>query len=368
MSSPAVDRYQRQSKASPITIATAFGAAFMVVAQGALAETRSQSAEPPSQVTAPLISPANANKIRRVTELQKRVYRILRGPKPDELAFFELFKLVEIVDDVNFRPLRKLADQSEPDDFALSRDGRFAAWHAGRSKVYVVQDLEDGKTVEVSLENTPGFARFSGDRKLLAVGDTFWSPNAEGEGTSVMKLFDLSGKLVRTLESPGPGAMTPVFSPDGKTLAVGNRNYQTRLFEVATGKLLHTLRRKMTHEIAFSPKGDVLAAGYVDGAVVLWDVATGEARHSFENSAKEVNTLDWNPKGDVLVSAGAGGKISLWDPDKLEALAELDSPGYVANVRFTADGTRLLSAGQIGIGQNAERKVVVWAVEDAREK
>ena len=98
-------------------------------------------------------------------------------------------------------------------------------------------------------------------------------------------------------------------------------------------------------------------------------MATGEARHSFENSAKEVNTLDWNPKGDVLVSAGAGGKISLWDPDKLEALAELDSPGFRLPQWFTADGSPLVaSAGQIGIGQNAERKVVVWAVEDAREK
>jgi WD40 repeat protein len=359
--------------------------AFLFVVQVALVQTQTRrSAETPtatppveglSQVTEAPISPANASKVRRVAEFPKRVFKILPGPKPGELAFFELFNLVEIVDEVDYRPLRQLAEQSSPADFALSRDGRFAAWHVRRTKTYVVQELCSGKTVEVDLEKTPGLAGsrtpglagFSGDATLLAVGETFWSLDAEGEGTSVMRLFDLSGKLLRTLESPGPGAMTPVFSPGGKTLAVGNRNYETRLFEVATGKLLHTLPRKMTHVIAFSPDGKVLAVAYVDGAVVLWDVATGEARHSFKNAAKEVSTLDWNPKGDVLVSAGVGGKIALRDANKLEALAELDSPGWVSSVRFTNNGARLVSSGGVGIGQAAERKVVIWAVQDGEE-
>ena len=315
------------------------------------------------QTTKNVISSANATEVRPVAAVAKQVHKILLGPGPGELTFYD-FGNLEIVDDVNFRPLRKLAEQSKPNDFALSHDGRFAAWQAGASQTYVLQELANGKTVEIKFEKSPGFAAFSRDSKVLAIGETTWSANAEGEGHSEMKLFDLSGKLVRTLESPGPGVMTPVFSPDGKTLAVGNRNYETRLFDVATGKLLHTLPRRMTHEVKFSPDGKSLAAGYVDGAVVLWNVSDGTMRHSMTNVAKEIYTLDWSPTGDLLVTAGRDGKIVLWDSNKMIALEELDAPKWVCGVRFTADGTRLLSTGGMDYGR-AERKVVIWAVENS---
>lgn len=320
------------------------------------------------QTKAPPISVTNAGKVHPVAEFAKRVHKIVSGPGPGQLTFFDLNHSVEIVDDVTFRPLRVLAEQSAPGDFAASNDGRYATWQAGGGPVYVIQSLADSKAIEINLgKKMAGFASFSPDSKLVAIGDTFWEPNAEGEGHSEMKLFDLSGKLIRTLESPGPGVMTPVFSPDGKILAVGNRNHETRLFEVATGKLLHTLPRRMTHQIAFSPDGKVLAAGYVDGVVALWDVATGSMLRSKSNVAEEIATLDWSPQGDVLVTGGRESKIILWDASKLVPLTKLDCPKWVVSVRFTKDGTRLLSSGGKDFGRT-DRKVVVWAVSNDVDK
>src|SRR5262249_11411252 len=148
-----------------------------------------------------------------------------------------------------------------------------------------------------------------------------------------------------------------VFSPDGKVLAVGNRNDGTQLFDVATGKLLHSLPKHMTHELAFSPDGKVLAAGYVDGTVALWEVASGALLRSQPTGATEVFTVDWSPAGDVLVTAGryqirAGEpgrattrEIELWNPQTLDKLKGLDAPDYVIRARFTPGGTHLLTSG-----------------------
>ncbi|HVC94366.1 MAG TPA: hypothetical protein VND64_11785 [Pirellulales bacterium] len=200
------------------------------------------SAGPPAPSSRPAISAANADQVHRIVELEKRVDNIARGPGPGEMVFVDWKRcMVEVVDEADFRPLRKIADGRRPGDFAVSKDGRFVTWRESEPRLYVVQEIASGKTVEIDVGEHAGGPAFSPDGKLLAIGFTYWEPNVEGAGESETKLFDFSGKLVRTLDKSGPGWPTQVFSPDGKLLAVGNRNYETRLFEVATGKLRHTL-------------------------------------------------------------------------------------------------------------------------------
>jgi WD40 repeat protein len=122
----------------------------------------------------------------------------------------------------------------------------------------------------------------------------------------------------------------------------------------------------MTQEIAFSPDGKVLACGYVDGNLGLWEVATGKQLHMVESGCKEVYSVDWSPKGDVLATSGHMGKIVLWEPTKLTRLVELESPQWVIQVKFTADGGRLLSAGAGDNTARDQRKVVVWSVRGER--
>lgn len=332
-------------------------------------------AGPPPQKSNSIISAVNASQLRPIGKLDKQVSKILKGTAPGEMIFHDWRKSVEVVDEIDFRTVRTIADSSRPDDFALSKDGRFMAWNERDSRDYVLLEIASGKRVELKIGENPGFAGFSPDGQLLAIGDAITTASDLEEGYCELRIYDTKGQLLRTLEGARQGVLTPVFSPDGKILAVGNRNYETRLFEAATGKLLHTLPRRMTHELAFRPDGKVLAVTYVDGAFATWDVATGEMLRSQPADAlgkpfkfapdKELYTLDWSPKGDVLVTAGLGGKIVVYDPHELKVLKELEAPKWVNQVRFTADGSRLLSSGGTG---SKDRQIVIWAVPDDIDK
>ena len=318
----------------------------------------------PEETKATPISAANASQVRPVREVPKVANRILRGPGRGELLLFDRKGPAEVVDDVALRLIRPLLKDQAPSDVAIGACGKLLAW-TGRGKSGYTVHGADGKAFDVEIGEHPGRAAFSPNGKLLAIGFTFWDPTAHGVGYSEMRLFDVKGTPVRTLERTGPGALQPVFSPDHKTLAVGNRNDVTQLFDVGTGKLLHSLGKRMTQEVAFSPDGRTLAAGYVDGTVALWDVATGKQLHSAPSGCKEVYSLDWSPKGDVLASSGRDGNIVLWDPGTLMKLKELDAPFWVIQVRFSADGSRLLTASAGDHGARTDRKITVWAVPGA---
>jgi WD40 repeat protein len=312
------------------------------------------SAAPVPKVVKTPISPANAGRVRQVQELETYVWELSRGPKAGELTFVRWQKPVEVVDEMTFRPLRTVVEGS-PIHFAVSATGDRSAW-CENSKTVTLKAGD--KTTTIDTGNDQPKMTFSPDGKTLVTG---------GYGDQA-KVWDADGQLVRTLDCGGKGGLTPVFSPDGKTLAVGNRNHETRLFEAATGKLLHTLSKKMTQEIAFSPDGKTLATGYVDGAIALWDVATGEQLRSAKSGCTEVYSVDWNPKGDVLMTTGLGGKIVLWEPDTLKPLKELDAPEWVIRGRFSSDGTRLFTSGGSSDGRKEDRKVIAWAVRDGADK
>ena len=70
------------------------------------------------------------------------------------------------------------------------------------------------------------------------------------------------------------------YSPDGKWLAVGEAEEGIRVWDIATGKLSHTLVQKVPKQfgfVAFTPAGDRLYATAADGVVKAWNVPTFNA-------------------------------------------------------------------------------------------
>ena len=235
------------------------------------------------------------------------------------------------------------AFSSDPETIAFCENGKTAE----------ILNLRTGKSIHLDAEDDQPGMSFSPDGKLLATA---------GYGTKAKVWSVSTGKLLRSLDvGPTQGGLTVAFSPDGKTLAVGNRNSTTGIFEVSTGKLLHTLEKLMSHELRFHPDSKTLAVAYVDGSIGLWNMADGKLLQMVKTTAQEIYTLDWSPNGEVLASAGLNSNITLWNPKDMTVLKESESPEWVISVRFSRDGSRLLTAGGTAT-PGGERKVQVWGL------
>jgi RNA polymerase sigma factor (sigma-70 family) len=306
------------------------------------------------------ISLDNVERLRQVGVLERDACQIEWIPGTNELAIMQhLGDEIEVFDASELKSTRKLAKLAAPKElthFAFSRDGKHLAW-SENSESFTIENVKTGKQLSFEAdERQPGLA-FSPDGKWLAAGA--WSRIGLWEVATGEKIRDFE------TDTGEQGGLTPVFSPDGKILAVGNRNSNPRLFEAATGNLLHVLDKKQTQGIRFNPAGTILATANVDGSVSLWDVATGKLLKEEQTAGEELYRVEWSPKGDLLVTSGRNAKIIVWDAKELKPLRELETPEWVICVRFSPDGSRLLTCGGT-ILKSPDRKITIWGLEDPK--
>jgi WD40 repeat protein len=154
----------------------------------------------------------------------------------------------------------------------------------------------------------------------------------------------------------GASVNSIAFSPDGKTLATGDRSGNTYLWNVATASKSAPLTDPNSGSsgvlsVAFSPDGKFLAAGDSNGRTYLWNVAarTESAPLSDPNSGSSgVLSVAFSPDGKFLAAGDSNGRTYLWNIAARTESAPLSDPNSgssgVLSVAFSPDG-KLLAAG-----------------------
>jgi len=205
---------------------------------------------------------------------------------------------------------------------AFSRDGRRLAVASGTS----------GVTGEVRLYALkPEGPRGAMPEHVLAahhdiIQDAVFSPDGKLLATCgydrLLVLWDVaSGKVVRTLKEHSDSVFGIAFSPDGKWLASGSADRAVKLWDVATGKLLYTLGEAtdVVYAVAWSADGKHLAAGGIDRSIRVYEVAPAGVKLVESVFAHEgaVTRLQYGGPHGMLYSLGEDNIVKAWSRDRL---------------------------------------------------
>ena len=186
---------------------------------------------------------------------------------------------------------------------------------------------------------------------------------ASGSFDHTVKLWDVaSGRLLHSLEGHKGPVYSVAFDPQGGTLASGSFDDRVKVWNVASGRLLRTLdgHNNTVLSVAFDPQGGTLASGSFDNTVKLWDVASGRRLRSQVAHESSVWSVAFHPQGGTLASGSDDRKVKLWDVASGRLLRTFEGhEGYVLSVAFDPQGGTLASG-------SGDRKVKLWDVASGR--
>ena len=142
------------------------------------------------------------------------------------------------------------------------------------------------------------------------------------------------------------GIHSVAFSPNGKLLATGDTNGEIRLYQVADGKQLLTVKGHIGFiwPVAFSPDGHIFASGGDDQKVKLWNTNTGQCLANLQGHSGGIWSIAFSPDGQLLASSSEDHTVKLWDTSSDQCLKTLQGhSNRVTSVTFSTQGTTLAS-------------------------
>jgi hypothetical protein len=199
---------------------------------------------------------------------------------------------------------------------ALSADGSLAAAPAvPPGKGLIVWDVAAGK----ERLRLPWPERGWAIRVAIAPDNQTLAMTSE-EGPFL--LWDLTSGKQRLLLREGFGHSRPVFSPDGKLLALAGVRGGATVVEVVTGQVVGRVAGDgPLTAVAVSPDARTVAGAH-GGGVSVWELPAAKERLTLTGHEGEVRSLRFSPDGRLLASGGADTTVLLWDMAKLRPPAE----------------------------------------------
>ncbi len=140
------------------------------------------------------------------------------------------------------------------------------------------------------------------------------------------------------------GVNSVAFSPDGKKIVSGSHDGTIKIWSVASGKEIATLKRKgyIVSCVAFSPDGNKIISG-IGNKVIIWDVASGNEIATLEGHSSGVTSIAVSHDGTKIASiARLDGFIKIWNAVSGEEITTVEGH-YGFSMTFSSDGTKVVS-------------------------
>jgi RNA polymerase sigma factor (sigma-70 family) len=274
---------------------------------------------------------------------------------------------------------------------AFSPDGKTLAlkvnkpMEVNRSELRLVDPNQGRVQRSIEIRGHLGGVAIAPDGRTLALAVTV---DEGGWRTLLLQFWDVAGgtrrrEIRRKAEAElvggeltlraGVGAVC--FAPDGKTLAtVEDGGSRLRLWDVAAGRLIHTLEEPGVHihAVTFSPDGRALACACDKLGARIWDPQTGKLRRALETNYRQTLAVAFSPDGKLLATGGSAaagdqvkGRVTLWDARRGERLRDMPAADLFlcTAVKFAPDGRTLAGALAGERHGQAAGEVLLWPLE-----
>jgi len=203
-------------------------------------------------------------------------------------------------------------------------------------------------------ESQPWVQAGSFQKHLGVVSCVAISPDGKtlvtGSYDQTLTLWQLStGRVLHTLTGHGGKVYCVAIAPDGRTIASGSGDRSVRLWKLSTGRELRTCGGWLgSHSdrvlaVAFSPNRRKLVSGSADRAIKIWRVSSGKELRSLCGQAAAVVAAAISPDGKVLASGGLEKILRIREMNG-RLIRSIRGQSKILAIAFSPDG-KILAAG-----------------------
>jgi WD40 repeat protein/serine/threonine protein kinase len=183
-----------------------------------------------------------------------------------------------------------------------------------------------------------------------------------GSNDHSLRLWNLqSGKTLHTVDLGTSGACTVALAGDG-TIGLADAQKTIKLWNIETGHCLRSFEGHTNYvmAVAMTPDGRKAISGGWDRTLRTWEVSTGECLSVLEGHGNYITAVALTPDGRLALSASWDHTLRLWDLMLQRCLTSLRGhENYVISVGITPDA-------QLGVSGSTDKTVRVWDLSSAK--
>lgn len=186
-----------------------------------------------------------------------------------------------------------------------------------------------------------------------------------------------SGKVSRWWRSPDPPFLLTqqdgsvrfaALDATGRRAVIGCADRRLKVWDVDQQSLVQTLDNSGEAIAAgtLSPDGRrAVTAGYGSG-IVLWDLVEMKSLGKHYGHEKRVWAFDFAPDNNTFASASDDKTVRIWTSGSKKTIRTLELDAAVRFVRFSPDGTRLVTATLDPRGWQFPARLQLWKTETGK--
>jgi len=231
------------------------------------------------------------------------------------------------------------------------------------SKVHSVDWSADGKRLASgSLDKTVCLFTLSNDRLSKehtyrghgdSVDQLVWHPTdpdllATASGDRTVRIWESrSSKAAATISTKGEN-INIAWAPDGKTIAVGNKEDLVSFIDVRTHKIIAEEQFKFeVNEISWNKESNLFFLTNGQGCIHVHTYPEMELVHVLQAHPANCICIEFDPTGKYFAVGSADALVSLWDVNELACVrtfSYLEWP--VRTISFSHDGKLIAMASE----------------------